>query len=121
MEIILGYIYHKCDINELRQKKRTKYISTYHTYLNPIALGKAKIVCNFGLSECNRVHHKCDINELPQKKGTKYISTYHTYLKLIALRKAKIVCNFGLSECTRIKLYVCFSAILSKGDNSYNF
>ena len=23
--------------------------------LNPIALRKAKIVCNFGLSECNRV------------------------------------------------------------------
>ena len=24
--------------------------------LNPIALRKAKIVCNFGLSECNRVN-----------------------------------------------------------------
>ena len=24
---------------------------------NPIALRKAKIVCNFGLSECNRVKH----------------------------------------------------------------
>ena len=24
-------------------------------YVNPIALRKAKIVCNFGLSECNRV------------------------------------------------------------------
>ena len=24
---------------------------------NPIALRKAKIVCNFGLSECNRVNH----------------------------------------------------------------
>ena len=23
--------------------------------LNPIALSKAKIICNFGLSECNRV------------------------------------------------------------------
>ena len=23
--------------------------------INPTALGKAKIVCNFGLSECNRV------------------------------------------------------------------
>ena len=26
--------------------------------LNPIALRKAKIVCNFGLSECNRVKTK---------------------------------------------------------------
>ena len=25
--------------------------------INPIALRKAKIVCNFGLSECNRVKH----------------------------------------------------------------
>ena len=25
--------------------------------LNPFALRKAKIVCNFGLSECNRVKH----------------------------------------------------------------
>ena len=24
-------------------------------YVNPIPLRKAKIVCNFGLSECNRV------------------------------------------------------------------
>ena len=33
--------------------------STFHWsplgYINPIALRKAKIVCNFGLSECNRV------------------------------------------------------------------
>ena len=27
----------------------------YGAYLNPVALRKAKIVCNFGLSECNRV------------------------------------------------------------------
>ena len=25
------------------------------SHINPIALRKAKIVCNFGLSECNRV------------------------------------------------------------------
>ena len=25
-------------------------------FFNPIALRKAKIVCNFGLSECNRAH-----------------------------------------------------------------
>ena len=28
-----------------------------HTMFNPIALKKAKIVYNFGLSECNRVKH----------------------------------------------------------------
>ena len=27
------------------------------TFLNPIALRKAKIVCSFGLSECNRGKH----------------------------------------------------------------
>ena len=26
-----------------------------NSFLNPIAIEKAKIVCNFGLSECNRV------------------------------------------------------------------
>ena len=26
---------------------------------NPIALGKAKIACNFGLSECSRVKSRC--------------------------------------------------------------
>ena len=31
------------------------YQSTVRS-LNPIALRKAKIVCNFGLSECNRVN-----------------------------------------------------------------
>ena len=25
--------------------------------VNPIALRKAKVVCNFGLSECNRVNY----------------------------------------------------------------
>ena len=29
-------------------------LSKFHRF-NPIALRKAKIVCNFGLSECNRV------------------------------------------------------------------
>ena len=27
----------------------------FHMLFNPIALRKAKIVCNFGLSECNRI------------------------------------------------------------------
>ena len=26
-------------------------------FFNPVALGKAKIVCNFGLSECNRINN----------------------------------------------------------------
>ena len=28
-------------------------------HLNPIALKKAKIVCNFGVFECNRVNNVC--------------------------------------------------------------
>ena len=31
---------------------------------NPIALRKAKIVYNFGLSECNRVNDRLDLPEL---------------------------------------------------------
>ena len=30
-------------------------IMYFYWHSNPIALRKAKIVCNFGLSECNRV------------------------------------------------------------------
>ena len=33
---------------------KSMYIHVFAT-LNPIALRRAKIVCNFGLSECNRV------------------------------------------------------------------
>ena len=29
-------------------------------FINPIALRKAKVVCNFGLSECNRVKEDCN-------------------------------------------------------------
>ena len=32
-----------------------KPVSMINVTANPIALRKAKIVCNFGLSECNRV------------------------------------------------------------------
>ena len=47
-----------------------------HAYLNPIALRKAKIVCNFGLSECNRVKvlssashtHRVTVTERPDFK-----------------------------------------------------
>ena len=35
-----------------------------HTLSNPIALGKSKIVCNFGLSECSGA--KCDGDILPK-------------------------------------------------------
>ena len=43
------------------QCKKTPYtsfcISLNNDFVNPIALRKAKIVYNFGLSECNRVKH----------------------------------------------------------------
>ena len=32
------------------------------TLINPIALRKAKIAYNFGLSECNRVKHQLPVN-----------------------------------------------------------
>ena len=34
------------------------FVFLYPFFINPIALRKAKIVCNFGLSECNRVKQK---------------------------------------------------------------
>ena len=39
------------------QNGRIASIESMHIHFNPIALRKAKIVYNFGLSECNRV--KC--------------------------------------------------------------
>ena len=40
----------------LKLSKKIHYsLQTYMYKLNPIALRKAKIVYNFGLSECNRV------------------------------------------------------------------
>ena len=61
-------------------------------HFNPIALRKAKIVYNFGLSECNRVNMILD-----------FLS-----FNPIALRKAKIVYNFGLSECNRVNKILAF-------------
>ena len=40
------------------------YCAYVQYMLNPIALRKAKIVWNFGLSECNRVKHVMNINHL---------------------------------------------------------
>ena len=34
-------------------------VCRYLVGVNPIALRKAKIVCNFGISECNRVKYNC--------------------------------------------------------------
>ena len=39
-----------------------------YDWLNPIALGKAKIVCNFGLSECSRVDMKRNLIAHMQKR-----------------------------------------------------
>ena len=47
--------------SELREPKLKKAellpLKVYPFSLTPFALRKAKIVCNFGLSECNRVKH----------------------------------------------------------------
>ena len=40
--------------------KHTQFYGT--SRLNPIALRKAKSVCNFGLSECNRVNESLSSN-----------------------------------------------------------
>ena len=52
-------------MNHLNEKDCTKFVDemasagidlteyVYGRFLNPVALRKAKIVCNFGLSECN--------------------------------------------------------------------
>ena len=67
----------------------------------PIALRKAKIVYNFGLSECNRVKAPeiCPIYGLPAN----LILLHSERFNPTALRKAKLLCNFGLSECSRVK------------------
>ena len=42
--------------SERPKGKRCAFNSIALSAFNPIALRKAKIVCNFGLSECNRVN-----------------------------------------------------------------
>ena len=61
--------------------------------INPIALRKAKIVCNFGLSECNRVNSENKI----------VLTIVMGSINPIALRKTKIAYNFDLSECNNVK------------------
>ena len=53
-----------------------------HFFLNPTALRKVKIVCNFGLSECNRV--------------TELTSVYKAYVTLSreANRKSQLLFPF---------------------------
>ena len=97
---------------------------------NPIALRKAKIVYNYGLSECSRIKfyamllvntldamfwfccssHHLGGNIVTFKKISNcyhYVVFYNTSFWLlvnpVALRKAKIAYNFGLSECNRVK------------------
>ena len=58
-----------------------EYVFTF----NPIALIKAKIVCNFGLSECNRV------NSEPEKcKSSLYTSI------IFAILQRKTICDYHL-------------------------
>ena len=45
-------------------------VSPHDEVINPIALRKAKIVCNFGLSECIRVKD-FQLNWLPGEKREK--------------------------------------------------
>ena len=50
-----------------------RYHFQVESTVNPIALRKAKIACNFGLSECNRVRGKnfCPLRVDPTSKGGK--------------------------------------------------
>ena len=76
------------------------------TAINPIALRKAKIVYNFGLSECKRVKNPIAL----RKAKIVYnfcLSECKRVKNPIALRMAKIVYNFGLSECKRVKTTGC--------------
>ena len=61
---------------------------------NPIALRKAKIVYNFGLSECNRVAQK--------RAGIGY-NFGQSYCDRVKQKRAGIGYNFDLSECNRVK------------------
>ena len=44
-----------CLLERLFAHSRNLFCILHYMSFNPIALRKAKIVCNFGLSECNRV------------------------------------------------------------------
>ena len=49
-------IYMKINNNKMKRMTNKRRAGCWKFHFNPIALRKAKIVCNFGLSECSRVH-----------------------------------------------------------------
>ena len=56
--------------DEFLKKVASKKVNFFH---NPIALRKAKIACNFGLSECNRVKELTFIGKSSKNKNDRVV------------------------------------------------
>ena len=61
--------------------------------INPIALRKAKIVCNFGLSECNRVNCSLYRDEL-ESAATLVLKNVYQELQIVNMKL-----NIHFLEC----------------------
>ena len=84
-----------------------------HMHLfNPIALRKAKIVYNFGLSEYSICI--CTFLTLLHSERPK-LYTILAFLSAVGLKRCICIYNFGLSECSRVKkvhMHIEYSYIL---------
>ena len=58
----------------------------YVSFLNPVALRKAKIVCNFGLSECIRVKTFVNNADLYVKISCQSIMFHHGFIMVYFLK-----------------------------------
>ena len=65
---------------------------THH--INPVALRKAKIAYNFGISECNRVKQNLDNYEQTQKCQPKFMILYARICKIQRTWHVPIHLNF---------------------------
>ena len=110
----------KCIILHLKQAlAHDKLLQVYS--FNHVALRKVKIICKFGISECNRVNYPTSPIILHLKQALSHDILLQVFsFNPIALRKAKIVCNFGLSECNRVNDPTS-DWILSSQTWGYNF
>ena len=78
---------------------------TFIRNINPIALRRAKIVYNSGLSECNRVMTIiCNINPIALRNINRVNITYDGH-NPIALRKAKFVNNFDFLSAIGLNVF----------------
>ena len=86
---------HSLWINEMFLRRQISHRNPINTIINPIALRKAKIVYNFGLSECNRVK----VNGYTFRGSSSLIFTFvYIFNRVSSLRKDLLFKNSLFKE-----------------------